>query len=202
MTYAMYHEAISQVLPEPTNSNTNCGVEYALYLGTDEISTSTLADIVSFDSTTRTVTVFYDTDNEFGGNTHTLSYKSRYVGDTAWATSQDFSLVLDLYCNYATLTEPSDTSMSYTVNENSANWKDYTFDAFTTNDSYCEVTYSLFYDDAGGDIDSSWTSLANDQIPSTSTSDTIIYYPDDTATIFKMLSTDNADARNDYDGNG
>mmetsp|Transcript_5603 Transcript_5603/g.8838 ORF Transcript_5603/g.8838 Transcript_5603/m.8838 type:complete len:160 (-) Transcript_5603:5688-6167(-) len=120
LAYTIVDETLTDVFNAFTTVNpTLCALEYFLKVGTDDITASAIAGMVTFDDATLQIDIFYDGNNEFGGNTYTITLEARYVLATSTTQSRDMTLVVTKNCEYATLVAPtgSTTVHSYTVSD-------------------------------------------------------------------------------------
>ena len=111
------------------------------------LPSSSLLNVLAYVEATRTLSVFYDTDNEFSPLDTPNTYQMKIVADLdnqgTITNQQSFNLILVKDCSFATLTvNTANSVVSYTVNsDNFANT--FTMSDFTISDSFCSFTYGL-----------------------------------------------------------
>ncbi len=88
-------------------------------VGADDITASSIAGMVTFDAATLQINVLYATDNEFDGNSYTLT---REESSPTTTQTNDVTLQVKENCIYATMVAPGDGIVhSYTVSDKGSN---------------------------------------------------------------------------------
>ena len=165
LAYTIHSAATTTSLtPFETDYPDACPIEYRLLDSSDtEISQSSIAGMVTFtfaaDPISLEIGLFYDTDNEFGGQTYTLKLEGRFVSDNTVTTVQSISLTTTKDCTVAALTVPSLSDLAYTIGQGDT---ELTIPPIEGADQYCnDPTYTISEVDYSGPTETAIATAAS-----------------------------------------